>query len=82
MEDDDITDMVIDSRDVEETADEMFEELGYMIDENETRVIYDDRDINIILDKETKTLNTDSAVTFNIRELRAINKKVEELGWI
>ena len=63
-------------------ADKLFEELGYMIDENENRTIYDNRNINIIFDKETKTINTDEAITFNMQELKAINKKCEELGWI
>lgn len=60
-------------------ADEMFKELGYMIDEDETRYILDNRDINIIFDKETRTINTDNSITFNIQELQAINEKVKEL---
>lgn len=63
-------------------ADKLFEELGYMIDENENRTIYDNRNINIIFDKETKTINTDEAITFNMQELKAINLKCKELGWI
>lgn len=60
----------------------MFKKLGYMIDEDEQRVIFDDREINIIFDKKTKTVNTDYAITFNILELQAINKKCKELGWL
>lgn len=84
MEDDDITDMIIDSRDVgtELTADKMFRRLGYMIDEDENRAIFDNREINIIFDKETRTMNTDEPITFNMQELKAINEKVKELGWI
>ena len=63
-------------------ADKMFEKLGYMIDEDEERVIFDNRDINITFDKKTKTVNTDNAITFNILELQAINQKCKELRWI
>lgn len=63
-------------------ADKMLKKLGYMIDEDEQRVIFDDREINIIFDKKTKTVNTDYAITFNILELQAIHKKCEELGWL
>lgn len=65
----------------DKTADEMFKTLGYMIDENENRAIYDDRDINLIFDKETLTISSDDAITLNMQELQAINKKVEELKW-
>ena len=64
------------------TTDEMFKNLGYMIDEDENRVIFDNREINIIFDKETRTINTDESITFNMQELKAINKKCKELGWI
>lgn len=64
------------------TTDEMFKNLGYMIDEDENRAIFDNREINIIFDKETRTINTDEAITFNMQELKAINKKVKELGWV
>lgn len=63
-------------------ADKLFEQLGYMIDDDENRVIYDDRDINIILDKETKTLNTDNPITLNLQEVKEINLKCKELRWL
>ena len=60
-------------------ADEMFEKLGYMIFEDDYKVIFDDRDVNIIFDKETKTINTNDGITLNLEELQAINEKVKEL---
>jgi hypothetical protein len=63
-------------------ADKMFEDLGYMIDENETRVIYDNRDTCIIFDFETKTIEIDETISICIKLLQAINKKCKELDWI
>ena len=62
-------------------ADEMFEKFGYMIFEDDYKVIFDDRNVNIIFDKETKTINTNDGITLNLEELQAINEKVKELGW-
>ena len=87
MEDEDITDMVIDSRDVEElTADEMFEKLGYRKEKRYTNTIiyfnYDE-DYEISFDLNLKTIDLDMfGGEISIKELKAINKKVEELGWI
>ena len=105
MEDEDITDMVIDSRDVEElTADEMFEKLGYKRTEEVIDDLYNngiqytkrDKDIKKCIEfyyyhKEILTY-TEQAIeneitrwkiaTLNLKELKAINKKVKELGWV
>lgn len=80
----DITDTIIDSRDVEDelTAEEMFEKLGYITDINDERIIYYNRDVNIIFDLETKTVEIDASISIVIRLLEAINKKAEELRWI
>lgn len=99
-EKEDITDMITESRDVEEelTADEMFEKLGYeKIDKKGLKHIQYVRQIN---------KNTKENITFHktfkkvevyfydyedydeltkpiaMQELKAINKKVEELEWI
>lgn len=96
----DITDDVIESRDVEEelTADEMFEKLGYeKIDKKGLKHIQYVRQIN---------KNTKENITFHktfkkvevyfydyedyeeltkpiaMQELKAINKKAKELGWL
>lgn len=96
----DITDDVIESRDVEEelTADEMFEKLGYeKIDKKGLKYIQYVRQIN---------KNTKENITFHktfkkvevyfydyedyeeltkpiaMQELKAINEKVKELGWL
>lgn len=63
-------------------ADKMFEELGYCIDENEERIIYDNCDNNIIFEFKYKTISFDNCICINIRLLQAINEKVKELGWL
>ena len=97
-EKEDITDMIIDSRDVEEelTADEMFEKLGYKIMFDNTclfryvkcfelkpkrHIIFAiDKTISVCEENENElAINRDY---FTMQELKAINKKVEELGWI
>ena len=75
------------------TAKEMFEELGFMLDQNEEEgVITYSRDI---LDKKTFGYIDSKMITFengnvyftnvgciNSLELKAINKQMKELGWI
>ena len=69
------------------SADEMFEELGYELwtDDKET-IFYKGENKNIIFDKYTKEICLIDKAEFDIditmQELQAINKKVEELGWI
>lgn len=65
----------------EKTADEMFEELGYMTDENKYRTIYSNRDEDIIFDNEIKTILIENNTEITLAKLKAINKKVGELGW-
>ena len=62
-------------------ADEMFEKLGFCIDENEARIIYDNCDNNIIFDLKYRTINFDCSICISIALLQAINEKVKELGW-
>ncbi len=73
----------------EKTADKLFEELGYKKVRDDERFIkyrkpYDND--YIVMDKETKDFikNFDFAYwkAVNMQELQAINKKVEELGWL
>ena len=63
-------------------ADKMFEELGYLKNEN--------KDISIITYSGNETLiqiflnikSIEIASIINMQELQAINEKVKELGWI
>ena len=73
----------------EKTAEKLFEELGYKKVRDDERFIkyrkpYDND--YIVMDKETKDFikNFDFAYwkAVNMQELQAINKKVEELGWL
>ena len=87
----DITDDVIESRDVEEelTADEMFEKLGYekTFTEVDNIKYYEDDDnvIYFVITHRTfhKTGEYDGMCdAITMQELKAINEKVKELGWI
>ena len=63
-------------------AKEMFEELGYDIAyDNKYNIRYNNikKDIYIYFMLDTKTIEITE--TINIKELQAINKQVEELGW-
>ena len=72
----------------EKTADEMFEELDYKKQENETEIRYisgntimgDNFQFVIIFIKKLKVVGVKQL--FNMQELQAINKKCKELGWI
>lgn len=74
----------------EKTADEMFEELGYEKYESEIEIkyIFEGAD-TIIFEKKVKDIklyiwNDGARVlnkSLNVRELKAISKKVEELKW-
>lgn len=73
----------------EKTADEMFEELGYKkVRDDERFIKYRKQHDNdyIVIDKETKDFIKNFDFTYwkavNMQELQAINKKVEELGWM
>ena len=72
------------------TADEMFEELGYVRTKgNEYWIIYKNFRKDIDFNLEHKTIMVGARMgmeleseEFNMQELQAINKKVEELGWV
>lgn len=70
------------------SAKEQFEELGYKQTINNTKYIYMSSYHNTIIefDEIVRTIrisqiDKEYAQTFNIMELQAINKQVEELGW-
>ena len=68
------------------SADEMFEELGYKEEVKYREKVYekDDKIITFNLEKKNIICNNFYAgyESINMQELQAINKKVEELGWI
>ena len=72
------------------TAKEMFEELGYEKFENDSRITYEkyNRECKMIeFDKERMEItfaddNYCEVVMIDRKELQAINKQVEELGWL
>lgn len=68
------------------SADEMFEELGYKEEVKYREKVYekDDKIITFDLEKKNIICNNfyDGYESINMQELQAINKKVEELGWI
>ena len=73
------------------TADEMFEELGYkLIKNNKEKMVYKSKDqdadayITFYSDKLISCGSGgfyDEAICIDLNELKAINKKVEELQW-
>lgn len=73
----------------EKSANEMFEELGYEQEIVGNGVEYyldlgvNEKEIDFIEDVETKEKEIwiDDFHTITMQELKAINKKVEELGW-
>ena len=74
----------------EKSAEEMFEELGYKIDEDDERLlIYDTNITDRWIYKVVFFKNADSKFRLKIYEqymsmylLQAINKKCQELGWL
>lgn len=76
------------TRSREKTADEMFEELGYEVSNGKweeklnvtTNTVVDNGYVQITF-YHNKTIYIDSDDIINMQELKAINKKVEELGW-
>ena len=84
-----INDEVISVSEKEKTADELFEELGYeKIRNNKDFEVYRKNDYNIIdferndkrVYKSARYDTTSDGIT--MKELQAINKKCQELGWI
>lgn len=73
----------------EKTADEMFEKLEYEKEKGDLDIqLYKNKNgygeiIFDLIDKAIRASNDENeAIYFNVKELQAINKKVEELGWI
>lgn len=70
----------------EKTADEMFEELGYVKTKiNEYWIIYKNFKKAINFNLKHKTIEVEAEMKseeFDIQELQVINKKVEELKWM
>lgn len=77
----------------EKTADEMFEELGYMkVEENDYYIEYRKQEEDcckfIKLDLIDKSFTSfyyvihDKQSYLSMQELQAINKKCQELGWL
>lgn len=75
------------------SAKEMFEELGYIETEDDKFFLKYYRKCKLHHDKEIKFHKLDKTITvkddnginyrwFNLKELKAINKQVEELGWL
>ena len=72
------------------TAKEMFEELGYEVFEDYepslgtsiivTKIKFE-HEQSIIFNKDLKRIVFDIDTCIGIKELQAINKQVEELGW-
>lgn len=63
-------------------ADKMFEELGY---EKPKNMLYRSNKINIVFDKvfeEIAIIQGSKVLFISKAELKAINKKCEELGWL
>lgn len=72
-----------------QTADEMFEEIGYEKEKihldielyrsknDYAEITFDLRDRTIVVENDEN-----EAVYFGIKELQAINKKYQELGWV
>lgn len=65
------------------TAREMFEKLGYkQMCNNSKYIIYAKRNIELDFEIERRVLTvTDLSYIFTPKELQAINKQAEELGW-
>ena len=70
-------------------TDELFEELGYEKDEDEIIVYYKYKKFGnmIVFNLRNKEIHfhsdgIDTIGSITLQELKAINKKVEDLGWI
>lgn len=73
----------------ESPADELFEELGYEKDEDEISVYYTYKKFGnmIVFNLKSKEIHfhsdgIDTIGSITLQELKAINKKVQELGWV
>lgn len=71
------------------TADEMFKELGYkLIKNNKEKMVYKSKDQDACITFYSDKLIScgsgdfyDEAICIDLNELKAINKKIEELQW-
>lgn len=64
----------------EKTADEIFKQLYFEKYEDKYNIKYFRGNREIWFYKETREVESNKLI--NMQQLRAINKKVEELGWI
>ena len=64
----------------EKTADEIFKQLYFEKYEDKYNIKYFKGNREIWFYKETREVESNKLI--NMQQLRAINKKVEELGWI
>ena len=68
---------------IELTADELFNKLGFKkTAENNDLLEYEGEYSNIYFNKKDKTFKKSFDSEITIEENKAINKKVEELGWV
>ena len=69
------------------TADEMFEELGYFKREEDDEIYFVNGELDCIIEfditRQFVAIGDEHyrQQYFSLKELKAINKKVEELGW-
>ena len=65
----------------ESVAEEMFKALGYKrTTYNDSLIVYSDRGMWIYFNLNRKTVTADTDLT--VDEFRAIDKQIEELGWL
>lgn len=64
----------------EETADEIFKQLDFEKYEDKYNIKYFKGNREIWFYKETREVESNKLI--NMQQLRAINKKCQELGWI
>lgn len=76
-------------RNKSKNADEMFEELGYVKEEDDIEIKYHLCCSHIIFNKISKYVisqanewGNDEPEYIDMQELKAINQKVKELGWL
>lgn len=70
-------------RDIVVTAQEMFEQLGWQLIQNDLKIIYYNPNNNEILkfDKEYEEYYVEN-LGIDMSTLKAINKQCKELGWL
>jgi len=69
-------------------ADELFEEMGYVKVHDKNHIYYNNRELDCTIEFDLNRRlicigNEDNYVSYcTMQELKAINKKCEELGWL